>query len=171
MNLPHSNKVKIWNALCVIDGLNLEKARYQRRHSNKPLAYWNNRMQILACKDISDRQRQNPNVIGVMLLGVGRKPPSVLRRYSPMRLTCEQSGQLIPLFRLAPGADWPFQQFPLETSTPIRVSLHDPWAVSFLLLCRDSRLSHLRRSPVQSEGGLSSAQSREPSTYSQQVQR
>ena len=52
------------------------------------------------------------------MLGVGRKPPSVLRRYSPKRLTCEQSGQLIPLFRLAPGADWPFQQIPLETSTP-----------------------------------------------------
>jgi len=51
------------------------------------------------------------------MLGVGRKPPSVLRQHSTKRPTCEQSGQLIPLFGLAPGADWHVSSNPIKTST------------------------------------------------------
>ena len=39
------------------------------------------------------------------MLGVGRKPPSVLNGILLCALPYEQSGQLIPLFGLAPGAD------------------------------------------------------------------
>ena len=102
------------------------------------------------------------------VLGVGRKPPSVLRQHSTKRLTLWAVWTTdVHCLGLLQGQIGRFIKSHKDLNNRL-VSLHISWAVSFLFLCRGSRLSYLCRSPVQSEGGLSSAQGRELSTYSQQ---